>query len=942
VCLVALAWVAVLFAAPVDRAASTAVNDLATPSQRFGDLTKAQDPSYRRHVVPLLARTGCSARECHGSFQGRGGFQLSLFGSEWEQDYVQLTQKKGGEDEIRVNANEPEKSLILMKPTLQMKHKGKERFKKDSWQYNMLLKWIQGGTKNDSAATGELQRLEVTPSELVFSRPGESIQLRVLAHWNDGVVEDVTEITRFKTSDETVANVADTGLVSCTGKGDTHVVASYDNGVVPIPVMLPVSQFAGSRFPATTASTKIDELVLAKLRKVGIVPSDVCTDAEFLRRASLDLTGTLPAPDEVKVFLADSSAGKRSAKIDELLKTPAYAAWWTTKFCDYTGNSPRAVNIGGNINRNNGEVSRQWYDWLYKRVTDNTPYDKMVQDIVLSTSRSSPDQTYKDYSLESDSYFRSENPVNYATHPTLAYFWQRRTAQSAEEKALSFSHTFLGVRLECAQCHKHPFDRWTKTDFKQFTAFFGPIANGQRPADKTQLVSYQTINEEIKAKVTAAFKTQYPDEADDAMMMDARPEKKKAKAEAVKGEVAKAANDSKEQAGTDAKISKESADAKAPKDSKEAVAATAKNAKDAKETTVTPVKKKKELTADQKKRQFIQRETQAEIKRRIDANELVPWPEVFANSKGLPMGGKNKGGRFDPSITPKILGGEQQTFKSDSDPRSPLMDWLRSKSNPYFAKAIVNRVWATYFNRGIVDPPDDMNIANAPCNGELLNYLATGFIEHGYDMKWLHREILNSDTYQRSWRTNPTNALDSRNFSHAVVRQMPAEVILDALNMAVGPTAKLDTYKTEIDTRAIGPGGTSNYTKRGGGGGPDGYFLTLFGKPTRETNCDCERSTDPTLLQTLFTRNDPTLLAKIEGYGGKSSSFIAELRRDKNQSMDTDSVISDVFLRTVSRPPTSEEITEAKADIAAAKTPVDGVRDLLWVMVNTREFKVNH
>ena len=157
------------------------------------------------------------------------------------------------------------------------------------------------------------------------------------------------------------------------------------------------------------------------------------------------------------------------------------------------------------------------------------------------------------------------------------------------------------------------------------------------------------------------------------------------------------------------------------------------------------------------------------------------------------------------------------------------------------------------------------------------------------------------------------------------------------------PTAKLATYKPEIDTRAIGPW-RHVHTKaaRRAAAEPDAYFLTLFGKPTRETNCDCERSTDPTLLQTLFTRNDPNLAGKIEGNGGKASSWIAELRKPRTKTIDTDAAISDVFLRTVSRPPTSEEMTEAEADIAAAKTPVDGVRDLLWAMVNTREFKVNH
>ena len=884
---------------------------LQVPSQRYADYQASGDPSFRKHVVPLLARQGCSARECHGSFQGRGGFQLSLFGSEWDTDFVQLTQKKGNEDELHINAADPKQSLILLKPTLQMKHKGKERFKKDSWQYNLILKWIADGARNDAGKTGELDHLEVTPSELVFAKAGQAVQLRVLAHWVDGSVEDVTELTRFKTNDETVASVAETGLVTSTGKGDTHIVASYDNGVLPIPAMLAVSELAGEKFPVVATRTRIDELVLRKLKKVGVVPSELCTDAEFLRRVSLDLTGTLPTPDDVTAFIANSSESKRAEKIEQLLKSPGYAAWWTTKFCDYTGNSPRQLNIGNNVIRNPGEVSRQWYQWLYKRVADNMPYDKMVADIVLATSRTTADQTYKDYSLEMDSYFRTEHPADYANHPTLAYFWQRRNAQSPDEKALAFSHAFLGVRLECAQCHKHPFDRWTKTDFKQFTAFFGPINANQQPPKPGEDLTYQSLTRELREKIIAKIEADSGTKGADESMSDRKSKKQ----------------------------SKDSAEAKQDSAAAKPGAALAKA--DSKGSS----KQADDARLNVKQRQLIQKELIEEVRRRIDANEPVPWPEVWVNSRNLPVRSKGGGGRFDPSITPKVLGGEVVSLASYADPRQPLVDWLRSKSNPYFAKAIVNRVWANYFNRGIVDPPDDMNLANAPSNGDLLNYLADGFVAHGYDMKWLHREILSSDTYQRSWKTNATNHLDSRNFSHAVVRQLPAEVMLDAIDMAIAPADKLATFAVNIDDRMIGPSGAAQYNRPGkaqrNGGNVDNYFLNLFGKPARDTNCDCERSADPTLLQTLFTRNDAQLLGRIEGQG-KGSSWIADLRRTGGKTIDVDDAIRQVFLRTVSRPPTEEEISEARADIGSAKAPVDGVRDLLWAMINTREFKVNH
>jgi hypothetical protein len=857
-------------------AVSQAGEVLRTPSQRFGDQDGTEKASFRRHVIPLLARAGCSARECHGSFQGRGGFQLSLFGSEWDQDFEHLTRVKGDEGQTHINPADPQQSLILLKPTLQMKHKGKERFKKDSWQYNLILNWIRSGAVNDAGKTGELQRLEVTPSELLFSAPGQSVKLRVLAHWIDGTIEDVTELARFKTNDETVANVSESGSVSCMGKGDSHVVVSYDSGVSAVAVVLPVSQPSGSASASMAARTRVDELVLNKLRKVGIVPSGICNDAEYLRRVRLDLTGTLPSPDEVRQFLADSSPDKRTSKIDELLKSPAYAAWWATKFCDYTGNSQVQIGIGGFMNRKPAEFTRQWYSWLYKRLASNVPYDQMMADIVLALGRSSPEQSYQDYVVEMNTYYRSNNPVDFAEHKTLTYFWQRRNVQTPEERVLAFSHSFLGIRLECAQCHKHPFDRWTKSDFKQFTIFFANIKSDQnRPVPKGETVSYQGIAKEIRDKVEAELDAQTPGFA--------------AALEAFKAD-----------------------------------------------------KEKKDAVAERTRQARIGKAVQAEVERRMNAGELVPWAELWMKPTVAPPNVKPQRAASSP-VTPKLLGGEEVALSQYADQRIPVMNWLRDKSNPYFAKAIVNRIWANYFNRGIIDPPDDLNLANPPCNSELLDYLTEGFIAQGYDLQWLHRQIIGSETYQRSWETNATNSLDRRNFSHAIVRQLPAEVMLDAVDMALIPSNELSTFAGAIDTRAIGPLGAAPFVSPGKPQlSVDTYFLKLFGKPNRENNCDCARSSEPTLLQTLFTRNDQNLLIRIDGRGKNTSSWIAELRQTPNAKLDVDKTIEEVFLRTLSRFPTGSELADARADIAASKFPVDGVRDLLWTMINIREFKLNH
>ncbi len=655
---------------------------------------------------------------------------------------------------MRIDRTNAAKSLLLTKPTMEEQHKGKKRLEKGSWEYNLVLKWIQSGAKGDVEATGEFDRLEITPAEIVLKHTGDTAQLRVLAHWKDGTVEDVTQITRFRSNDDSVATVSPTGVVAAKGKGDTHIVAFYDNGVLPVPVMLPVSDQTGASYPKVATATKVDALVVAKLRKLGIVPSEVCTDAEFLRRVTIDVTGGLPTPEQVTKFLADPSGNKRSAKIEELLKTPAYAGWMATKMSDYLGNNPAQLR-GQGANGNFGpKYSRQWYDWLYARLQKNEPYDQMMAGVVLATGRTRTDQTYEEFAREMGSYFRKENPVNFADRPNMPYFWQRANVKKAEEKALAFAYSFLGVRIECAQCHKHPFDQWTQSDFVKFQAFFGGIEVGSRAAKEE--------------KVTFASLT---------------------------------------------------------KDLKDAVPADPKGGNN-------------------------QKQLGSEFDKRVAAGELVPWQEVLISNKS---GGKGaakgqvqvKGKNADTVgrvLTPKILGGEEVLLNEFPDPRVPLMQWLRSSKNPYFSRSFVNRVWAGYFGRGLVEPADDMNLANPPVNRELMDYLAEGFAAHGYDMAWLHREILTSDTYQRSWKPNATNLQDEKNFSRMVPRRLPAEVAMDAVTQATLASDRLTKFVGDIENRAIGP--NSNAGQRKGGGvsasarGKSAIFVRLGGGPSHMDSFD--------------------------------------------------------------------------------------------------------
>jgi hypothetical protein len=824
-----------------------AAND-ALPNERS---MPPPEPSFRRHVIPLLSRAGCSGRECHGSFAGQGGFQLSLFGYDFEADHRELTQDAdGNEGEVRVNLVEPARSLLLLKPTVQVKHKGKERIKKGSWEYQLLLRWIERGARDDSATTGEFDRLEISPREIIFRNAGEQAQIKAVAHWKDGTVEDVTRLTRFRSNDESVAAISDTGVVESRGKGDTHVVAFYDNGVTPIPVTLPVTELVGASYPAVRTPTRLDELAVAKLRKLGVVPSELCSDAEFLRRASLDVAGTLPTPVEVTTFLADKSPDKRARKIDELLDSTSHAAWWATKLCDFTGNSAKEIFSEG-VPDLNGEFARQWWEWIYRRVARNEPYDRLVAGIVLATSRATG-QSYRDYALEMASYLRRAQPADFAQRETMPHFWARKNVQKPEARALAFAHAFLGVRIECAECHKHPFDQWTKSDYAQFQQFFEPLRYDSK-IRRDDDVNFVTVTKEVRA-------------------------------------------------------------------------------------------------ATGRGREMQMREAQSdEIRRRIDAGEIIPIHEVYIatrtpRSTTARQNAQVYSGRV---LTPKLLGGEKVLLSEYADPREPLVLWLRSRENPFFARAFVNRVWAAYFHRGLIEPADDINLANPPVNSELMDYLAEDFVAHGYDMKRLHRLILSSDTYQRSWRPNSTNELDEKNFSRFVMRRLPAEVLLDAITLATAASDRQRKFVDDVASRQIGPNVAAfGLAEAFAGRNQPDYALTIFGKPARETICDCERATAPTLLQSLYVRNDPEMFARIESRGDEMPAWITELReasRGHPIAADRlDRVVAEVFLRTVSRPPSADELRTARADIAKAGDAIDGVRDLLWTMLNTREFTVNH
>ena len=878
-----------------DQAA--APQELSPISQRFAPADVSEEPSFQRHVSPLFGRLGCNGRACHGSFQGRGGFRLSLFGYDFKADHEALTSG----DKPRVDVKTPLESLILAKPIDADMHEGGQRYKKDSWEYNVLRRWVEAGAKFDPAKdVQKLVRLEVTPSEILFRKSGETVQLKAVAVWPDGTREDVTPICRFVSNSEQVSKISELGLVTATEPGDTHVVISYDNAVVPVPVIRPVSDKFGDNYPQVATTNKVDELVVEKLRKLGVVPSDLSSDAEFLRRVSLDLTGTLPTGAEVEAFLADPSSQKRAAKIDELLTSPAYAAWWTTKLCDYTGNNDRALN---NVMPIQGTPAQFWYDWIYKRVTDNTSYDKLVEGIVLAKSRKEG-QSYTEYCTEMSEIYHPNSEKKFADRESMPYYWARNNLRQPEERAIGFAYTFLGIRIQCAQCHKHPFDQWSKDDFDAFKGFFTRVAFAPQGArDKETQEQYK----EVLAKLEIPM------------------EEKKTGVDVIR--------------------------------------------------RALPEKLKAGLT--------------------------VPFGELYVLAPNpqarRPDNARPNRNRPTPQAKARILGGEDMNLNDLADARSPLMEWLRSKDNPYFARAFVNRVWANYFNVGIVQPADDLSLANPPSNKPLLDYLAAGFIEHGFDMKWLHREILNSRTYQLTWQPNETNAKDERNFSRSVPRRLPAEVAYDAIQMATASDSKAATMRSDLKGRAVAIAGAS---ATNGNRGNAGFALTVFGRNIRESNCDCDRSMEASLLQTVFLQNDSQVLTQINGGRdtwtddlakkyrpkmdpnkkaqevanvgrevAKLKNRIERLTKDENKeqleklqsrladltktldqltapepdvAVDGPELVRQAYLRTLSRYPSPDEMNRCTEYLASAPSPVEGAKGLLWTLLNTKEFIVNH
>ena len=694
--------------------------------------------TFLRDVAPILNKVGCTAGACHGAAKGKNGFKLSLRGYDPRFDYEALLYDLAGR---RFNRADPGKSLMLAKPSQEVAHGGGRRFAKDSNYYKTIYDWIGQGVPYGDPATDTVVDMRAEPTEVFLTRPGETASLKIVVRYQDDQTRDVTRETTIESNVPDVASVeSDKPIVHGERIGEATLLVRYQGkfSAIPVTVLNPTPGFVWKPLPQ---HNYVDRLVDAKLERLRIQPSPPTDDVTFLRRVSLDLTGRLPTPDAVRAFHDDPrpSRLKRAKTIDRLIASPEYVDHWTVKWGDLLQSNRKYLGEKG---------AYEFQQWIHDAIASNRPYDKLVREL-LTARGSSYD------------------------NPAANYFRVTGGAKPAMEKT---TQVFLGVRMVCAQCHDHPFERWTQSQYYQMSAFFSTV--GIR-------AGYE-VGEEIVFDQRADYELKYPKD----------------------GRVVKP--------------------------------------------------------------QFM----------------------------------------IAPTAAPVPDGPER---------RDALADWITSKDNPFFARAMANRMWSYFMGKGIIDPVDDIRASNPPSNPALLDALTKDFIAHGFDLRELMRTIVNSRAYQASIATNDWNANDRDNFSHANPRRLSAEELMDAVSSAAGATAHFpevpeDTAASQLVDPHIGKEG----------------FLDVFGRPPRESSCECERRSDFSLPQALNLVNGKTISEAVADPNGRVAKMVLTGQSDE-------AIVEELYLAALSRPPTREEQLRG---VTYLSNGAKGSRaqDLLWALLNSKAF----
>ncbi len=421
-------------------------------------LSAAEPVSFQNDVMAVLSRAGCNAGACHGNLNGKGGFRLSLRGQDPAFDLAALTRDMLAR---RTDPADPAESLILQKPTGRVPHEGGVRFSVLSPEYAILRDWIAGGCRPDPDSVPRAVKLDVTPAGGVLIDPADRVRLSAVAHFSDGSKRDVTALATFETTNVGVAKVRPTGEVVREQPGELVVLVRYLDLQVPVRLAFlparPVPDLSG-----VPVQNEIDRLMLAQWKELRLAPSELCSDSVFVRRAYLDACGITPTADEVRAFLADTRADKRARLIDQLLARPEFAAYWAQKWSDLLRNEEKSLDKKG---------VQVFHRWIKGWIADDKPLTEFARAILSARGSTYANPAANFYRAVRDPYSRAE----------------------------SVAQVFLGLRVSCAKCHNHPFDRWTQDDYHRFAALFARIdyrvlANDRKDKfDKHEFVGEQVV-----------------------------------------------------------------------------------------------------------------------------------------------------------------------------------------------------------------------------------------------------------------------------------------------------------------------------------------------------------------------------------------------------------------------------------------------------------------
>ncbi len=740
--------------------------------------------SFRHEVMPLLSSAGCSDIRCHGAPSGKNGFRLSLWGSDPDLDYMQLTREGNGR---RTNAFAPHDSLVLLKALTHVSHAGGKRFEYNSTYANLLRDWQQDGLRDDPQASG-VRSLEVFPAQRVLHAPARTQQLAVKATFENGQTADVTHRTAFASTDLAVANVDRTGKVAFHRQGEVAILCRFLGKMESVRLAHIAAPAAEYQWPEPPENNYVDKHVFAKLKLLHLTPGALCDDAQFIRRVYLDLCGILPTPLETRDFVASSSPEKRSQVIDRLLQRPEFTDFWTKKWMDVLRVSRDSIQLTG---------ATAYQAWLRQQIADDRPLTEIVEALLTSRGESYTDPAANFYCV-------APAPAE-VTDP---YYLQKDLAEATAQ-------LFLGVRLQCAQCHNHPFERWTQDDYLGLAAFFTQVQ---------------------RSRLGKAGPKGRPDRRQMAIAIDAT------------------------------------------------------------------------------------------------------LPEITRESR-------------EGTVPPGLLGQGAVANDADVDRRRVLATWLTGRDNPFFAKAVVNRLWFHLHGRGIVEPVDDFRDSNPSANDPLLEALATDFIAHDFKLRPLIRAIANSRTYQLASITDATDRNAARYFSHMLARPLPAEVLLDAICEVTGVPENFEVmqdYLEGIPTEAVRfPAGTRAVqlpvndisTLINSSGKYVRYelhpFLRTFGQPNRTQTCECDREQKFSRRQALEMVVGPMVTDKLAHANNRIEQLLA------TQTADAD-MLQELYRRALCRDPSPATSAALLEYVATSADKRQAWEDVLWTILNSQEFIYQH